>query len=366
MDSHVPIAEYVHTNITLNPGVFGRSRRGKNIVGHIDSVTTLAFTGFNKSVNIVLPEQAKQAAMLPLTGAQTSPSGSAISQGASPLDPPSPRYTNDLTPDMQQQLWLAEAYAFLNGGSYSYNSPIYSSPNMAYYAGSYYPYYIPYYSPYPMNYAPYAFPAQGYIAPTQGYATTTPGYTAPVQGYTAPTQGYATTTQGYTIMTASNSSIGTYMTDGRGMTLYHLLSDQGSYTSRCTDATCTGIWPPFYAGSINVPVNLNPADFSTITVNGYKQYQQTTYKGWPLYYFYRDTKPGDIYGQGLSDSYGIWSVVNPEIPNTFPTNFPYQSTGAVAAQYQYPTQQPSTITISPSPPAYTTHRYIHPFPHLDL
>ena len=292
--------------------------------------------------------------MLPLTGAQTSPSGSAISQGASPLDPPSPRYTNDLTPDMQQQLWLAEAYAFLNGGSYSYNSPIYSSPNMAYYAGSYYPYYIPYYSPYPMNYAPYAFPAQGYIAPTQGYATTTPGYTAPVQGYTAPTQGYATTTQGYTIMTASNSSIGTYMTDGRGMTLYHLLSDQGSYTSRCTDATCTGIWPPFYAGSINVPVNLNPADFSTITVNGYKQYHQTTYKGWPLYYLYRDTKPGDIYGQGLSDSYGIWSVVNPEIPNIFPTNFPYQSTEAVATQYQYPTQQPSTITISPSPPAYTT------------
>lgn len=367
MDSHVPVAEYVQTNITINSRALGLSGRG-NIVNHIDSVTTLEFRGFNESVNIVLPQQAMQAEMLPLTGAQISPSGSAISQGASPLDPPSPSYTNALTPDMQQQLWLAEAYAFLNGGSYPYNNPIYGSPNMAYYAGSYYPYYIPYYYTYPMNYAPYTFPAQGYITPTQGYATTTPGYTTPAQGYatttsgyTTPTQGYTTPTQGYTtsvpeytMMTAGNSSIGTYLTDGRGMTLYHLLSDQGSYTSRCTDATCTGIWPPFYVRSINVPVNLNPADFSTITVNGYKQYQQTTYKGWPLYYFYRDARPGDIYGQGLSDSYGIWSVVNPEITNTFPTNFQYQSVGAAATQYQYPTQQPSTVTISPSPPAYTT------------
>jgi hypothetical protein len=99
---------------------------------------------------------------------------------------------------------------------------------------------------------------------------------------------------------------------------------------------------------------MNPADFTTITVNGYKQYQQTTYKGWPLYYFYRDTVPGDVYGQGISDSYGVWSVVNPEVPSTFPTNFPYQTGVVSTAQYQYPAQQPSTITITPSPPAYTT------------
>jgi len=335
MDSHVPVAEYIQINMTLNPELLGLSGR-ENIVDHIDSVTTLRLSGFNKSVNIVLPEQAKQAGISPLARAQISPSGSAISQGASMQDPPvSYINSNALTPEMQQQLWLMEAYAFLNGGYYSYSGPIYMFTNMPYYAGSYYPYYTPYYSPYPMNYAPY-------VSPTPGYTTTTPA------------QGYTTPAQGYTIMTASNSSIGTYLTDGRGMTLYHLLSDQGSYTSKCTDATCTGIWPPFYTATINVPVNLNPADFSTITVNGYKQYQQTTYKGWPLYYFYRDMKSGDIYGQGLSDSYGVWSVVNPEIPNTFPTNFQYPPSGTAAAQYQYPTQQPSTVTISPTSPSYTT------------
>ncbi len=137
------------------------------------------------------------------------------------------------------------------------------------------------------------------------------------------------------------------------MTLYHLQSDQGSFTSKCTDASCTGIWPSFYSGSINVPGGLSPRDFSTITVNGYKQYQQTTFKGWPLYYFYKDTKPGDIFGQGLKDSYGIWSVVSPGSPSTFPANFPYQPSGAALAQYQYPAQQPSTITLTPSTPAYT-------------
>ncbi len=317
MDSHIPMAEYLQTNITLTPGMLGLHSKG-NMEMHIDSVTTLGFSGFNKSVNIVRPEQARRAEILSSNSTQTSPSGLTLSQGAPSQDPVSYINSSTLTPEMQQQIWLAEAYRFLNGG---------------YYTGSYYPYYIPYYTPYPTYYAPYTIPVQGYATPTQGYTTPIPGYT---------------------IMTAINSSIGTYLTDGRGMTLYHLLSDQGSYTSKCTDATCTMIWPPFYTGSINVPANLNPADFSTITVNGYKQYQQITYKGWPLYYFYKDMRPGDVYGQGIRDSYGVWSVVSPESPNTFPANFQYPSSGAAAAQYQYPTQQPSTITLLPSPPAYTT------------
>lgn len=353
-DSHYPVAEYVQINMTINPGALGLANR-RNIEDHIDSAITVQFSGFNKPANIILPDQAKHAGISPLARAQISPSGPALSQGASPNDPPAPSSIGELTPEMQQQLWLMDAYGFLNGGFYPYGSPIYSSTNLPYYTGSYYPYYIPYYAPYTMNYAPNAL-----YAPSTPYASNIP-YTSPAQAYTAPSQGYATSPQGftapaagYTIMTASNSSIGTYLTDGRGMTLYHLTNDQGSYTSRCTDATCTGIWPSFYAESINVPVNLNPADFGTITVNGYKPYQQTTYKGWPLYYFFRDTKPGDVYGQGLSDIYGVWSAVNPEMPSTFPANFQYQPVGAAAAQYQYPSQQPSATTILPMPAAYTS------------
>jgi predicted lipoprotein with Yx(FWY)xxD motif len=265
--------------------------------------------------------------------------------GASAQDPDPSSDIGSLTPEQQQAIWLTEAYRFLNGDSYPYTSVFYSSPYMPYSARPYYPYYSPYYTPYTSYNAPYTTPTQPYLVPAQGYA-------APVQ-MTTPTQAYTSPATAYTIMTASNLSTGTYLTDGRGMTLYHLQSDQGSYTSKCTDATCTGIWPPFYSGSISVPGNLNPADFRTITVNGYKQYQQTTFKGWPLYYFYKDMKPGDVYGQGLRDSYGVWSVVSPESLNTFPANFPYSSGGVASAQYQYPMQQPSTITLTPTPPTYT-------------
>ncbi len=102
---------------------------------------------------------------------------------------------------------------------------------------------------------------------------------------------------------------------------------------------------------------LNPVDFSIITVNGNKQYQQTAFKGWPLYYFYKDTKPGDVYGQGLNDNYGVWSVVNPESPNTFPVNFPYLYGGTASNQYQYPKQQPYAMPVISSQPTSTTMQY---------
>jgi predicted lipoprotein with Yx(FWY)xxD motif len=257
--------------------------------------------------------------------------------------------TGSLTPSQEQAIWMAEEYRFLDGGYYPYSSFIYSSSYMPYPAQPYYPYYTPYYpyytTFYPYNapyYAPYTsynapytsstqtYPAssQAYAAPvqattpTQAYPPSSQAYVAPVQA-TAPAEAYTPPVAEYTIMTANNPSIGTYLTDGKGIILYHLQSDQGSYASTCKDAACTGNWPPFYTGSINVPENLNPADFAIITVDGYKQYQQVTFKGWPLYYFYRDTKPGDVYGQGLVDSYGVWSVVSPEGSNTLPADFPY-------------------------------------------
>jgi predicted lipoprotein with Yx(FWY)xxD motif len=135
-------------------------------------------------------------------------------------------------------------------------------------------------------------------------------------GYPATAQ--MPTSQTYTIMTANSSVVGIYLTDSSGMTLYHLTTDAGKDMSTCTDATCTRLWPPFYTAAINVPPNLNPSDFGTITVDGYKQ---TTFKGWPLYHYSGDQKAGDINGQGLL---GAWSVVDPESSNTFPTSFTYK------------------------------------------
>lgn len=126
------------------------------------------------------------------------------------------------------------------------------------------------------------------------------------------------TSQSYSIMTANNLSMGTYLTDSRGMTLYHLTTDEGKNMSTCTSATCEGNWPLFYNATLKVPSNLNSKDFGSITANGNNQ---TTYKGWPLYYFIADKKQGDINGQGKG---GVWSVVDPTSSNTFPKSFPYK------------------------------------------
>ena len=37
---------------------------------------------------------------------------------------------------------------------------------------------------------------------------------------------------------------------------------------------------------------------------------QVTYDGWPLYYFNRDTRAGDVAGQALADDCGAWYVVS--------------------------------------------------------
>jgi predicted lipoprotein with Yx(FWY)xxD motif len=112
-------------------------------------------------------------------------------------------------------------------------------------------------------------------------------------------------TNSYTIMTMSKTGIGDYLVDAKGMTLYYFTKDTVG-KSNASD-TAIAIWPIFYAADIVVPSNLNASDFGTITRNDGKM--QTTYKGWPLYYYIKDQAAGDTTGQGVN---GIWFVINPQ------------------------------------------------------
>jgi predicted lipoprotein with Yx(FWY)xxD motif len=100
-----------------------------------------------------------------------------------------------------------------------------------------------------------------------------------------------------TISLASAEGLGDYLVDEGGYTLYYFSGDvPGSGTSSCGE-TCIQYWPPFHAGQVVIPLNLSNFDFGTI----YREdgLAQTTYKGWPLYYFINDYRPGDIKGEGL-------------------------------------------------------------------
>jgi predicted lipoprotein with Yx(FWY)xxD motif len=105
----------------------------------------------------------------------------------------------------------------------------------------------------------------------------------------------------------THSSLGTILTDARGMTLYFFADDiPGSGASTCYGA-CTGFWPVFYADSPMVIQPLAASDFSVITrTDGSKQ---TSYKGWPLYYFSKDAAAGDTKGENIQ---GNWSVAKPD------------------------------------------------------
>lgn len=338
-DTHLPSLEYVQMNMILTPNMFGLSKAA-NLEMNIDSVTTVIFSGFNKTIDIALPKEANMAGIASLNNTNAS-----LSKPADPNDPPDTSSDITTNTDLQQQFWLASAYAFLNGDYYSSR---YGYPYM-----SYDMYYSPYYTPYYTSYSTY--PNNNQYSNYNAYPTPMQAYPAIRLGYTMPSQGYAMPMQGYTVMTGYNPSLGTYLTDVKGMTLYHLVNDGGNYNSVCTDAACTGVWPPFYAQNMNVPGNLNLADFRTISVNGYKQYQQTTYKGWPLYYYSGDTTPGQIKGQGLKDSYGTWSVVSLNSINTFPANFPYSSN--IATSPQYPTAQPYATAPSMTATPYSSSGY---------
>ncbi len=96
------------------------------------------------------------------------------------------------------------------------------------------------------------------------------------------------------------------MTDGmlvgpNGMTLYTFDKDTAGSGKSVCNGPCAKNWPPLMAGA-NSP--MASGDYSVITRDdGGKQW---ALKGKPLYYWIKDTKPGDKTGDGFN---GVWRIV---------------------------------------------------------
>jgi predicted lipoprotein with Yx(FWY)xxD motif len=108
------------------------------------------------------------------------------------------------------------------------------------------------------------------------------------------------------IVQAAESDLGTILVDGRGMTLYLFTADtRGSGASTC-EGQCLALWPPLLGPAEDGP-GIEDDLLGTITRSDGRM--QATYDGWPLYYWARDTAPGQTTGQGVN---GVWWVVSPE------------------------------------------------------
>lgn len=106
-----------------------------------------------------------------------------------------------------------------------------------------------------------------------------------------------------TIKITGNSSR-QYLVDYNGMSLYHFTKDT-AVKSNCT-GVCAAVWPAFYTDNLVVSSPLASTNFSTIIISDGTE--QLAYKGQPLYYYSKDSRPGDILGNGLN---GLWFLVNP-------------------------------------------------------
>ena len=104
-------------------------------------------------------------------------------------------------------------------------------------------------------------------------------------------------------MTAS-SDLGTILVDGKGMTLYLFTKDtQGSGKSTC-EGECLVAWPPLI-GEPQAGDGANQALLGSITRSDGTT--QASYNGWPLYYWVKDSAPGDTTGQGVNK---VWWVLD--------------------------------------------------------
>ncbi len=97
---------------------------------------------------------------------------------------------------------------------------------------------------------------------------------------------------------SADTSLGKVLVDANGMTLYSYDADAGGM-SACYD-TCAANWPPLLApagamaeGTFGLTTRTDGA-------------MQWTYAGKPLYLWVKDTKPGDVTGDGVG---GVWHIL---------------------------------------------------------
>ena len=107
------------------------------------------------------------------------------------------------------------------------------------------------------------------------------------------------------IKIAQKDGVGKYLTDTEGNTLYWFKKDSPGM-SACAGA-CVDKWPLYYRKVVAPPSGIPAGDFGTITRADGKM--QSTFRGYPLYYWSGDKKAGDMEGQNFNN---VWSVIDPD------------------------------------------------------
>ncbi|WP_312191146.1 hypothetical protein [Sphingobacterium sp.] len=107
------------------------------------------------------------------------------------------------------------------------------------------------------------------------------------------------------IQIASNTQFGNILTDANGKTLYFFSNDSKG-TSTCV-GDCLAAWPVYYSSEASSDMEIDKSLLGEITrADGSKQ---STFKGWPLYYYAADGQTGQVKGDAVNK---IWYVAKPD------------------------------------------------------
>jgi predicted lipoprotein with Yx(FWY)xxD motif len=104
--------------------------------------------------------------------------------------------------------------------------------------------------------------------------------------------------------TWADTSLGKVLVGENGMTVYTFDKDtKGAAKSAC-EGKCIVAWPPLLATADAMA----EGDWTIVDVvdKDGKPAKMWAYEGWPLYYYVKDTKAGDVTGDGVG---GVWHVV---------------------------------------------------------
>lgn len=100
---------------------------------------------------------------------------------------------------------------------------------------------------------------------------------------------------------STNAELGEVLTDSAGLTLYRFDEDTAEPPKSNCDGDCATAWPPVPANDAAAGEGVDEALLGEVTrADGTKQ---LTIGGWPAYRYAKDTKAGDVTGQGVG---GKW------------------------------------------------------------
>ena len=106
-----------------------------------------------------------------------------------------------------------------------------------------------------------------------------------------------------TVEAVDDATLGAFLTDAEGMTLYIFTNDSPD-TSTCASG-CVENWPPFVVGAGATVEGGAGVTGALATITRADGTLQVTYDHQPLYYFAGDSAAGDTNGQEIG---GVWFV----------------------------------------------------------